>query len=83
MVNETEFLFFFSSGRWTATIEKIARGVGDGGARDCERGPLRDVASLLSVQNFNIKVCLYTDVYWSFDDHSGINLTIFESKSDS
>ena len=69
MVNETEFLFFFSSGRWTATS---ARGVGVMVEPEIVSEALKiDVASLLPVQVLNILVCLYT-TYLSFDAFSAI-----------
>ena len=58
MVNETEFLFFFPSGLWTATM---TRGVGVMVEPEIVSEALKlDVASLLSVQVLNISVCLYT-----------------------
>ena len=69
MANETEFLFFFSSGRWTA---RSARGVGVVVEPEIGSEALKiDVASPLTVQVLNIFVCLYT-VYLSFDAHSAI-----------
>ena len=58
MVNETEFIFFFSSGRWTATS---ARGLGGVVEPEIGSEALKiDVASPLTVQVLNISVCLYT-----------------------
>ena len=58
MVNETIFLFFFSSGRWTATS---ARGVGVMVEPEIVSEALKiDLASPLTVQVLNIFVCLYT-----------------------
>ena len=69
MVNETEFLFFFPSGRWTATM---TRGVGVMVEPEIVSEALKiDVASLLSVQVLNILVCLYT-TFLSFDAYSAI-----------
>ncbi len=69
MANETEFLFFFHSGRWTATM---TRGVGVMVEPEIVREALKiDVASLLPVQVLNILVCLYTTCL-SFDAFSAI-----------
>ena len=52
MANETEFLFFFPSGRWTATM---TRGVGVMVEPEIVSEALKiDVASLLPVQGLNI-----------------------------
>ena len=71
MVNEPEFFFFFFFG--PVDCHECSRGWGDGGARDCERGPQmktwRREAICLSVQVLNISVLLYT-VYLSFNAHS-------------
>ena len=50
MVNETEFFFFFFFG--PVDCHECSRGWGDGGARDCERDPQKDVAS-----RSNLSVC--------------------------
>ena len=69
MANETDFLIFFSSGRWTATS---ARGVRVMVEPEIGSEALKiDVASPLTVQVLNISVCLYT-IYLSFDAHSAI-----------
>ena len=69
MANETEFLFFFPSGLWTATM---TRGVGVMVEPEIVSEALKiDVASLLSVQVLNILVCLYT-ISLSFDAYSAI-----------
>ena len=69
MANETDFYFFFSSGRWTG---KSARGVGVVVEPEIVSEALKiDVASPLTVQVLNILVCLYT-IYLSFDAHSAI-----------
>ena len=69
MVNETEFYFFSSSGRWTATS---ARGVRVMVEPEIGSEALKiDVASPLSVQVLNISVDVYT-IYLSFDAHSAI-----------
>ena len=69
MATAAEFLFFFSSGRWTATS---ARGVGVMVEPEIVSEAQKiDVASPLTVQVLNISVCLYT-IYLSFDAHSAI-----------
>ena len=69
MATVAEFLFFFSSGRWTATS---ARGVGVMVEPEIVSEAQKiDVASPLTVQVLNISVCLYT-IYLSFDAHSAI-----------
>ena len=69
MANETEFLFFFPSGRWTATS---ARGVGVMVEPEIGSEALKiDVASPLTVQVLKISLFLYT-IYLSFDAHSAI-----------
>ena len=69
MANETEFLFFFPSGLWTATM---TRGVGVMVEPEIVSEALKiDVASLLPVQVLNILVCLYT-TFLSFDAFSAI-----------
>ena len=69
MANETEFLFFFSSGRWAC---KSARGVGVMVEPEIGSEALKiDVASRMSVQVLNISVGVYT-IYLSFDAHSAI-----------
>ena len=72
MVNEPEFLFFFSSGLWTASSAR-----GDGVMVEPEivsealKKTWRREAICLSVQVLNILVRLYT-IYLSFDSHSAI-----------
>ena len=69
MATVAEFLFFFSSGRWTATS---ARGVGVMVEPEIVSEAQKiDVASPLTVQVLNISVCLYI-IYLSFDAHSAI-----------
>ena len=69
MVTAAEFLFFFSSGRWTC---KSARGVGVMVEPEIGSEALKiDVASRMSVQVLNISVGVYT-IYLSFDAHSAI-----------
>ena len=69
MVNETEFSFFFSLGRWT---DSSARGVGVMVEPEIVSEALKiDVASLLPVQGLNILVCLYTTCL-SFDAYPAI-----------
>ena len=72
MVTAAEFLFFFSSGRWTA---KSARGVGgDGGARDWERGPQNRRGIAADCPGFEYISMLIYYIYLSFDAHSAIIL---------
>ena len=69
MANETEFLFFFSSGRWTC---KSARGVRVMVEPEIVSEAQKiDVESPLTVQVLNISVGVYT-IYLSFDAHSAI-----------
>ena len=69
MVTAAEFLFFFSSGRWTC---KSARGVGVMVEPEIGSEALKiDVASRMTVQVLNISVGVYT-IYLSFDAHSAI-----------
>ena len=69
MVTVADFLFFFSSSRWTATS---ARGVGVMVEPEIVSEALKiDVASPLTVQVLNISVYLYT-IYLSLDAHSAI-----------
>ena len=72
MVNETEFSFFFSLGRWT---DSSARGVGVMVELEIVSEALKKTwrreAICLSVQVLNIVVVLYT-IYLSFDSHSAI-----------
>ena len=69
VVNETEFLFSFSSGRWTATS---ARGVWVMVEPEIVSEALKiDVASLLPVQGLNILVGLCTTCL-SFDAYPAI-----------
>ena len=69
MATVAEFLFSFSSARWTATS---ARGVGVMVEPEIVSEALKiDVASLLPVQVLNILVCLYT-TFLSFDAFSAI-----------
>ena len=64
MVTVAEFFYFFSTGRWTATM---TRGVGVMVEPEIVSEALKiDVASLLPVQVLNILVCLYT-TFLSFD----------------
>ena len=58
MANETEFLFFFSSGRWTATSARGGRVMVE--PEIVSEALKIDVASPLTVQVLNILVCLYT-----------------------
>ena len=69
MANETEFLFFFSSGRWTATSARGVRVMVE--PEIVSEAQKIDVASPLTVQVLHISVCLYT-IYLSFDAHSAI-----------
>ena len=71
--NEPEFLFFFSSGLWTASSAR-----GDGVmvvepeiVSEALKKTWRREAICLSVQVFNILLGLYT-IYLSFDSHSAI-----------
>ena len=60
MVNETEFLFFFSSDRWTATIARGVWGVVEPEiVSETLKMTWRREAICLSVQVLNILVCLY------------------------
>ena len=68
MVTVAEFLFFFPSGLWTATM---TRGVGVMEPEIVSEVLKLDVATLLSVQVLNILVCLYTTCL-SFDAFSAI-----------
>ena len=67
------FFFFRACGLLRVLEGMRGCGWGDGGARDCERGPQmktwRREAICLSVQVLNISVLLYT-VYLSFNAHS-------------
>ena len=75
MVNEPEFIFFFSSGLWTASSARVYRG--DGVMVEPEivsealKKTWRREAICLSVQVLNILLDLYT-IYLSFDSHSAI-----------
>ena len=69
MATAAEFLFFFSSGRWTC---KSARGVRVTVEPEIVSEAQKiDVASPLTVQVLKISLFLYT-IYLSFDAHSAI-----------
>ena len=72
MATAAEFLFFFSSGRWTC---KSGRGVGGGGgARDWERGPQNRRGVAADCPGFEYISMLIYYIYLSFDAHSAIIL---------
>ena len=64
MVNETEFLFFFPSGRWSATIARGVWGVVEPEiVSETLKMTWRREAICLTDQVLNISVCLYTEYF--------------------
>ena len=65
------FIFFFFG---PVDLQECSRGWGDGGARDCERGPKNRRGVAADCPGFEYISMLIYYIYLSFDAHSAIIL---------